>query len=80
MRTTIQIVMTGSYERTRAVFDEFELPAREITEVVGQAAPFTTAVMPDSEEVRAKVKDMAAAHVSELLAVRITTLYAPVQA
>lgn len=75
MITTITVCMSGTYEHVREAFDKHNLPTREMIQVVGGHTR-TTAELPDSDEVRAKLKDLAAEYHATLLAVSVTTVYA----
>ena len=74
MTTTITICVSRPYEHVREAFDRHNLPTREIVEIVG--GPLcTTAKLPDSDEIRTKLKGLAGELHKDLLAVSVTTVY-----
>lgn len=74
MTSTITVAMSGTYEHAREALERYGITAKEIIEV-SAGRPCTTAELPDSSEVREKLKDMASRYRRSLISIGVVAVY-----
>jgi hypothetical protein len=74
MTSTITVCMSGTYEYARDALDRHGIRAKEIIEVAA-GRPCTTAELPDSPEVREKLKGMATELRHSVISIGVVAVY-----
>lgn len=72
---TITICMSGSSTQLYDALEQHKLPTRAIVESIGAERQHSTVELPDTDEIRARVKELAVEYAFELLAISMTAVY-----